>query len=200
MGGRGPKHTFDTYPEVLQDAIDNRIRKGETYENIVDWINNMDEVKDGHMKGTSVSGVSRYASKFKDRLEKSIRIREQVKAVMDEAKDHPDTDMVEAANKIAIEMVVERLMTADMSELQEQSILKVIDSVTKLQRSAVGNEKLKIQFKKYKNDLEDKKKVALDTFKKSLYEELESDHPEIYQKLVKIADETMQKIRLEDNN
>ncbi|WP_113671208.1 phage protein Gp27 family protein [Vallitalea guaymasensis] len=197
MGKRGTRHTFETYPEELQQAIDEKLKKGIPYKDIVNWINNMEEVKEGEIKGTSIAGVHRYAKNFKERLEHSKKIREQVKAVLQETKDNPDTDMVEAANKIAIEMVVERLMNANMGELESESVLDVIGAVTKLQRSAVGNEKLKIQFMKYKADIENKRKKALEEFTTRLYDELESKYPELYQKLIIIASETFEKIELE---
>lgn len=197
MGDRGPQHTFATYPDELQSAIDQKIRKGVTYENIVSWINSMEEVKNGELKGTSTAGVSRYAKNFKERLEHSKRLREQVKAVIDESKDSPDTDMVDAANKFAIELLVERVMDANISELQEENILEVMKTATNLQRSQVSTERLKINFKKYQSDIENKRKKAFSEFTKRLYDELEATHPELYEKLVIIANETFEKIQLE---
>lgn len=198
MGKRGPKHTFNFYPKDLQEAIDVKIKKGIPYSSIASWINNMEEVKDGEMPGTSVAGVHRYAKNFKDTLERSKKVREQVKAVLDATSDRPDTDVVNAANKIAIEMVVERLVEADTNELRDENIIDIINSVAKLQRGAVAAEKLKIQFVKYKSEIEDKKKKAFDEFKEKVFYELESEHPDVYEKLIEIAQQTFSKIELEE--
>lgn len=198
MGKRGPKHTFNLYPKDLQEAIDVKIKRGIPYSSIANWINNMEEVKDGEMPGTSIAGVHRYAKNFKDTLERSKKVREQVKAVLDVTSDRPDTDVVNAANKIAIEMVVERLVEADTNELRDENIIDIINSVAKLQRGAVAAEKLKIQFVKYKSEIEDKKKKAFDEFKERVFYELESEHPDVYEKLVEIAQQTFSKIELEE--
>ncbi len=198
MGKRGPKHTFNTYPEELQKAIDEKIKKGIPYQDIAEWINSMNEVKDGELQGTSIAGVHRYAKNFKETLERSKKVREQVKAVLDATSDAPDTDVVNAANKIAIEMVVERLMSAQTSELQNENIIDVINSVAKLQRSTVSAEKLKLQYNKYKNDVEDKTKKAFEEFKERMFNELENKYPDIYERLVEIAQETFEKIKLEE--
>lgn len=198
MGKRGPKHTFNLYPKDLQEAIDVKIKKGVPYSTIASWINNMEEVKDGEMPGTSVAGVHRYAKNFKETLERSKKVREQVKAVLDVTSDRPDTDVVNAANKIAIEMVVERLVEADTNELRDENIIDIINSVAKLQRGAVAAEKLKIQFVKYKAEIENKKKKAFDEFKEKVFYELESEHPDVYEKLIEIAQQTFSKIELEE--
>lgn len=198
MGKRGPKHTFNTYPEELQKAIDEKIKKGIPYQDIAEWINSMNEVKDGELQGTSIAGVHRYAKNFKETLERSKKVREQVKAVLDATSDAPDTDVVNAANKIAIEMVVERLMSAQTSELQNENIIDVINSVAKLQRSTVSAEKLKLQYNKYKTDVEDKTKKAFEEFKERMFNELENKYPDIYERLVEIAQETFEKIKLEE--
>ncbi len=196
MGKRGTKHTFESYPDELVKIINEKIKKGVTYKELTNYINNLDEVKKDEIKGTSIAGVQRYASSFKERLERSRAIREQVTAIISETGDTPDTEMVDVANKIAIEMVVERLLEADATSLKEENMLDVINAVTKLQRSAGSSEKLKLQYKKYKTDLENKKAKALDEFKDTIYNELEEKYPEIYKKLVEIADETFKKIEL----
>lgn len=198
MGKRGPKHTFNLYPLDLQEAIDGKIKKGVPYSTIASWLNNMEEVRDGELPGTSIAGVHRYAKNFKDTLERSKKVREQVKAVLDVTSDRPDTDVVNAANKIAIEMVVERLVEAESTELRNENIIDVINSVAKLQRGAVAAEKLKIQFVKYKSEIEDKKKKAFDEFKEKVFYELENEHPDVYEKLIEIAQQTFNKIELEE--
>lgn len=198
MGKRGPKHTFEKYPEDLQQAIDGKIKNGVPYSTIAEWINNMNEVKGGELPGTSIAGVHRYAKNFKETLERSKKVREQVKAVLDVTSDRPDTDVVNAANKIAIEMVVERLVEAETDELRNENIIDVINSVAKLQRGAVAAEKLKIQFTKYKSEIEDKKRKAFDEFKDRVFNELESEHPDVYEKLIEIAQQTYGKIELEE--
>ncbi len=198
MGKRGPKHTFESYPEYLQKAINEKIQKGITYEKIAEYINSLNEVESGDLKGTSIGGVHRYASKFNERLEKSKRIREQVTAIIKETGDKPDTEMVDVANKIAIEMVVERLLEADINSLKGESLLDVFDAVAKLQRSAVGTEKLKLQYNKFKTELEDKKQQAFNEFKNTIYNELEEDYPKVYKMLLDIANETFEKIKISE--
>ncbi len=198
MGKRGPKHTFEKYPEELRKVINEQIKKGITYRELTSYINNIEQVQKGELKGTSIAGVQRYASSFKERLEHSKAIREQVAAIIEETGDTPDTEMVDVANKIAIEMVVERLLGADVASLENENILDIIDAITKLQRSSATSEKLKLQYKKYKTDLENKKEAALKELKEAIFIELEENHPDVYKKLVEIADKTFAKIEIKE--
>lgn len=200
MGKRGPKHTFTIYPDELRNSIDNMIKKGIPYEKIAAHINAMDEVKDGELPGTSIAGVHRYAKNFKETLERSKRVREQIKAVLEDAKDNPDidTDAIKAINKMALDMVAERLCYSPADELKNENILDIMGTMAKLNRSQISAEKLRMQYVKYKTDIENKRGKAFEEFKKRVFEELEAEHPDIYARLIEIAQQTFNQIELEE--
>lgn len=128
---------IDDLPQELRQIIHKKITEGHTYRDIADWI-----TKQGH--DISKSAVGKYGKKFLSKLE-SLRIaREQAKTIVAGAKDGPALEMTEAANQMAVQIILEQLI--NMDDLKTAKSTEVLKALALLERSAVQREKLKFDF------------------------------------------------------
>ena len=86
-------------PDELRAAVDRQIMAGSTYQQIADYLNEMGTA-------VSLSSVGRYGQKFMSRMETLRLAREQAKIVVESAKDDPALEMVEAANQMAVQVIL----------------------------------------------------------------------------------------------
>lgn len=126
-------------PDEIRAAVDRQIMAGVEYQEIADYINTM---------GTQVSrsSVNRYGQKFMARMETLRLAREQAKIVVESAKDDPALEMVEAANQMAVQVILERLI--DMEDIKEAKSTEVMKALALLERSATNRERLKLEAKR----------------------------------------------------
>ena len=124
-------------PPELVEAIHQRLVNGDTYQDIADWLN-----QKGH--DVSRSSVGRYGKDFLARLERLKIVKEQAKTIVTENKDGPATEMAEAANQLAMQLIMENLLTVD--DLKGAKITEVLKALALLERSGVQREKLKFDF------------------------------------------------------
>lgn len=126
-------------PDEIRAAVDRKIMAGATYQEIVDYINNMGTA-------VSLSSVGRYGQKFMSKMENLRLAREQAKIVVESAKDGPALEMVEAANQMAVQVILERLF--DMDDIKEAKSTEVMKALALLERSATNRERLKLDAKR----------------------------------------------------
>ena len=126
-------------PDEIRAAVDRQIMAGVEYQEIADFINTM---------GTQVSrsSVNRYGQKFMAKMETLRLVREQAKLVVESAKDGPALEMVEAANQMAVQVILERLI--EMDDLKETMSTDVMKALALLERSATNRERLKLETKR----------------------------------------------------
>ena len=126
-------------PDEIRAAVDRQIMAGVEYQEIADFINTM---------GTQVSrsSVNRYGQKFMAKMETLRLVREQAKLVVESAKDGPALEMVEAANQMAVQVILERLI--EMDDLKEAKSTDVMKALALLERSATNRERLKLETKR----------------------------------------------------
>lgn len=124
-------------PQELREAVHKKITEGYTYRDIADWI-----TKQGH--GISKSAIGKYGKNFLSKLERLRVAREQAKTIVAEAKDGPALEMTEAANQMAVQIILERLI--NMDDLENAKSTEVLKALALLERSAVQREKLKFDF------------------------------------------------------
>lgn len=126
-------------PEEIRAAVDRKIMEGVEYQEIADYINRM---------GTSVSrsSVNRYGQKFMAKMERLRLAREQAKIVVEGAKDGPALETVEAANQMAVQIILERLI--EMDDIKEAKSTDVLKALALLERSATNRERLKLEAKR----------------------------------------------------
>jgi len=127
-------------PRKVREAVDDALMRGVTYDEIVEWLK-----EKGHE--VSRSSVGRYGKEFHKRLERLAEVREQTKAIVQEVSGRPATEMHEAANLLAVQQIFERLLDA-RDDIEEASIVKLIQAVAQLEKSAVWRERAKLAFKR----------------------------------------------------
>lgn len=126
-------------PDEIRTAVDRKIMEGVEYQEIADYINSM---------GTTVSrsSVNRYGQKFIAKMERLRLAREQAKIVVEGAKDGPALETVEAANQMAVQIILERLI--EMDDIKEAKSTDVLKALALLERSATNRERLKLEAKR----------------------------------------------------
>lgn len=112
---------------------------GKTYQDIVDFIR-----EQGY--SISHSSIGRYGKDFLSKLEDIRRVRDQAAAIVDEIGDKPATEMAEAANQIAVQLIMETLMEVD--SLKDEKLTEVLVALSRLERSGIAREKLKMDYQK----------------------------------------------------
>jgi hypothetical protein len=169
-----PSHIVDRVNDMLVEVGEDR----KTYEEIADW------VKDQGYK-TSKSALHRYA-KWVSALERVKLVGEQAKTIIDQAGTDP-LKIEEATSKLGAVIVMEVFQEAMKGDkINVKHIGRLMGDFAKLQQSSVGREKLKSETAK-------KVDIAFSRIKEALSKEL-SNHPEIREKLIKIAEEQSGKL------
>lgn len=125
-------------PEIVSQVNQLLTTPGITYQGVVDFL----ATKDIHV---SHSSVGRYGKNFLSRLERIQIVRDQASAIVQEVGDRPATEMAEAANQIAVQLIMEHLMEVD--DLEGEKISEILMALARLERSATGREKLKLEYK-----------------------------------------------------
>jgi len=163
-------------PEIVEE-VNARLVEGHTYLEVADWLKEL-----GHQ--VSKSSVGRYGKDFLSRLERLRVVKDQARAIVEESGDRPATEMHEAANQLAVQLIMETLIT--VPDMKEAEITEVLKALSQLERSAVSREKLKYEFTKGVA-------AGLSRLKEELKAELNSD-PELLQRLFVLADKVKDKI------
>ena len=162
---------IDNLPADLKHEVENRLLNGETYEEISNYLK--DQGEEVHL-----SSVGRYGRKFLKRFE-SVRVaKEFAKLLAEDNADRPSTELHEANNLLASQLIMEAMVNDDM-EADERSIAS-------LQRAQVSNEKLKLEARKESGAVH----VALDLLKEKVFSELGEKYPEVAETLMSLAEET----------
>lgn len=133
---RRKHYKIEQLPKEIVTVINNKLTDGCTYEEIAEWIKSM-----GHDVGKS--SVGRYGKDFLSRLERLKVVKEQAKTIV-ENNDGPTTQMAEAANQLAMQLIMETLMKVD--NLEGAKITELFKAISLLERSGVAREKLKYEF------------------------------------------------------
>lgn len=167
---------IDNLPTDLKRDVEEQLLNGKTYEDIAGYLNE---------KGEEIhfSSVGRYGRKFLKSFE-SVRIaKEYAKLLAEDGTDRPATEMHEANNLLASQLIMEAMVSDDMDAKARTGIAK---SIASLQQAQVSNEKLKLQARKERGAVH----VALELLKDKVYGEIGSNYPEIAQTLLALAEET----------
>ena len=167
---------IDNLPAPLKREVENRLLEGDTYENISNYLKEQGEE-------VHLSSVGRYGKKFLKRFE-SVRVaKEFAKLLAEDNADRPSTELHEANNLLASQLIMEAMVSEDM-EAEERS--KIAKSIASLQRAQVSNEKLKLQARKESGAVH----VALNLLKDKVFSELGEKYPEVAHTLMMLAEET----------
>lgn len=163
-------------PDTLKREVENRLLKGCTYEDISGYL--QEQGYDIHF-----SSVGRYGRKFLNRFE-SVRVaKEFAKLLADDNVDRPATELHEANNLLASQLIMEAMVDDDMDPDERAKVAK---SIASLQRAQVANEKLKLDARKEQGAVH----TAMKLFTDKVYTEIGEKYPEVAQTLLFLAEET----------
>ncbi|MDI3480803.1 MAG: hypothetical protein PWQ97_458 [Tepidanaerobacteraceae bacterium] len=178
MAERRKHHKIEKLPDELVEAVNKKLVEGHTYQEITQWLNEM-----GHSVGKS--SVARYGKDFLSRLERLRVVKEQAKAIVNESGDRPATEMAEAANQMAMQLIMETLMKVD--SISTDDIHKIFNALARLESSGVQREKLKMDFRQ-------KIEIAITRLKEQLKVEL-SEYPELKEQIYAVVDKAADEMR-----
>ena len=167
---------IDKLPPELKREVENRLLGGETYEDISAYLKEQGE--DVHF-----SSVGRYGRGFLKKFE-SVRVaKEFAKLLAEDNIDRPATELHEANNLLASQIIMEAMIDDEMDAKERAQAAK---SIAALQRAQVSNEKLKIDARKEQGAVH----IAFRLFTDKVYEEIGQKYPDIAEKLLILAEET----------
>lgn len=137
MGNR--RHSkVSKLPRELRDAVYEKHLEGHTYQAITDWLKQMGQ-------DISRSAVARDLKDYQANLERVKISREHATAIVAEAGAKGALAMEEAAAVVAVERIMNFLISLPGIEGEEAS--KVMMALARLQASSVQRERLKMDFK-----------------------------------------------------
>lgn len=181
MGKNRRKHfKVEGLPDGILDAVNRKLVDGYTYQQVTDWLNTL-----GH--DISKSAMGRYGKDFTSRLQRLQVVKDQAKAIVDVNPDAPATEMAEAANQLATQLIMEFLMELELTDLQGSKVTEILKALAKLEASGVRREKLKFDFNKGVT-------AAAAKIKEALRAEVAAD-PELMSKLSAIVDKQAEGLR-----
>ena len=129
---------IDQLPPALRREVEDRLLNGDTYEQVSDYLKEQGEE-------VHVSSVGRYGKKFSNRFE-SVRVaKEFAKLLAEDNVDRPATELHEANNLLASQLIMEALIDDEMDAADRAKVAK---SIASLQGAQVRNEKLKLEARK----------------------------------------------------
>lgn len=168
-------------PEELKNAVDEMLLDTSiTYQDISNWLAEKGE-------SVSKSTVGRYALETKQLAHRLMETQARVQELVKVAKYNQDDEgLTEGALQIAVHKLSEKIALIE-EELDDLPPEKAIDLMIKLSRAKAYKDKT---YADLKNEFE----IAYEKFKTSVYTELQEQYPEVAQKLVEIADQTLGKV------
>ena len=172
MSSRRKHSKISQYPTELQEAINKRIVEGQTYAQITEWLNRM-----GHE--ISDEAVRRHGQDFLAKLERLKMVKEQAKVIVTETGDAPATQMAEAANQVAIDILMEALFEFDRSKMKEEKGTHLIKALSLVTKNSVELESLKLR---WKNKIEE----AFKKLREEIWAEV-GTNPELYNQVIEYA-------------
>jgi hypothetical protein len=168
-------------PDAIREELDNMLMDTSiTYQTIAEWVE-----EQGYE--ISKSTIGRYAFETKKLANRLIETQAQVRELVKLAKQTKDDEgMTEGALQFASSKLTEKIAMIE-DELDEMDPGEAIDLMIKLSRA-----------KAYKDNiyagLKGKYDKAFETFKQTVYQELESNYPDVAERLVEIANNTLGKV------
>lgn len=167
---------IDQLPADLRREVENRLLEGDTYEQVSDYLKEQGEE-------VHISSVGRYGKKFLNRFE-SVRVaKEFAKLLAEDNVDRPATELHEANNLLASQLIMEAMLD-DTMDADDKA--KVVKSIASLQSAQVRNEKLKIEARKEQGAVH----VAMELLKEKVFAEIGQNHPDIAATLLELAENT----------
>lgn len=109
--------------------------------------------------------------------------KEFAKLLAEDSVDRPATELHEANNLLASQIIMEAMVDDEMDAKARAEAAK---SIATLQRAQVSNEKLKIQARKERGAVH----IAMQLMQDKIFAELGEKYPDVAEKLMQLAEET----------
>lgn len=168
-------------PDDLRKAVDEMLLDTSiTYLDISKWLSEKGET-------VSKSTIGRYALDTKQLAHRLMETQARVQELVKVAKYNQDDEgLTEGALQIAVHKLSEKiaLIEEDLDDLPPET---AIDLMIKLSRAKAYKDKTYASLK-------GEYAVAFEKFKAMVYEELQAEYPDIAEKLVSIAENTVGKV------
>lgn len=178
------KSRMDELPENIVTLINQRLANVNiSYQSI------SDEVADLGYE-ISRSTVGKYALKQNEVAKRLKDSYEKTRALIQTVKENQDIDAAEIAGSILMDALTKRIATAE-EEFDEMPLEKAGRLVVSLQRSIIYKEKFKLEYQRGINE-------TLEIMKKELKNEL-SKEPELYKRMVELAEKAAAKLEGDNN-
>ncbi len=168
LGNR--KHSIiDGLEPSVKDAVDEMIRAGFVYREIVDYI---------RTTGTEISigSVHRYVKRFRESLERIRLSQENFRALTEEIDRYPDIDMAEGILRILSSQVLDAVSRMPDEEIKSKNFDTLVKSAVSLARAAA-----------YKRNADLKSKDIIesgaDQFRTLIFDAMASERPELYKQV-----------------
>jgi hypothetical protein len=166
---------IDKLPNEIKKAVENKLLEGYTYQNISDHLKTL-----GH--DIHFSSVHRYGKHFLKQFESVRMAKEFAQLLSEDNAERPTTELHEANNAIISQLLMEMLVD-ESKPLNEK--LNAYRAIAELQTAQVKNERLKITSRKEAGTV----RAAMNMLKERVFKEIQDNHPDIVEALIRIADE-----------
>ena len=167
---------IDQLPAGLRREVENRLLEGDTYEQVSDYLKEQGEE-------VHISSVGRYGKKFLNRFESVHVAKEFAKLLAEDSVDRPATELHEANNLLASQLIMEAMLD-DTMDADDKA--KAAKSIASLQSAQIRNEKLKIEARKEQGAVH----AAMELLKEKVFAEIGQNHPDIAATLLELAENT----------
>ena len=174
------KRKIDLLPDEIKEQLDEALMdSSNTYIEISGWLK-----KEGY--NISKTAIGNYAIESKKLAYRMLETTAKVQEIVKIAKQNKDSEATtEAALQIASSKLAEKIALIE-EELELLDAETTINLIVKLSRTKAYKDKIYA-------GLKDQYEVAFESFKESVYKELNA-YPEIRDKLVEIATTTLGKV------
>ena len=180
--GKNRSHgKIDKLPEVLRRSVEKKLLEGYTYAQISDYLKTL-----GHE--VHLMSVQRFGKPFLKKFEAVRMAKEYAQLLAEDNADRPSTELNEANNALASQLLMEMLVD---DEMQPEEKIKTLKSIALLQQAQVQNERIKIASRKEAGAV----RSAMKMLKQRVFNEIQASHPDIAATMIKIADEVADEAR-----
>lgn len=166
------KHSkIDKLDPPVREAVDEMIRAGAYYREIVDYIKS-------HGVSVSTASVGRYAKNLMSTLDSLRMSQENFRAIMEETERYPNLDVTEGILRIAGNRLINSVNEMGESEIAGRDMDALIRHTSALTRAVAVKRRADVQNKEV---LE----MGLEQFRSLIFEAMAEEKPELYREVKK---------------
>jgi len=179
MGNR--KHSrIDGFAPELKETVDEMIKTGTTYREIVDYIKS-------HGISISLSAVGSYAKNLMTTVADLRMTQETFRAITEETERYPDLDTTEGILRIAAARLLNAVERMPESEIGSKDMDMLIRHSSALARAVAA---------KKRADVQNKETIELgkEQFQTALFDLMAQENPGLYREFRKFIKENQEKL------